>query len=101
MGQLPKPLSPAQLDALRVKAQGQPAQARPATAAEVAYETGIRGLGPIVERIQALETQNKELSARMETLEGQIALLLAAEKPAARAHTATSTGRAGASEVNH
>ena len=60
MGQLPKPLSPLELENLRKKAQGQPQQARPATAAEVAYETGIKGLGPVVSRIEALEAQKED-----------------------------------------
>jgi exonuclease VII small subunit len=63
MGMLPKPLSNEELAALRKKAQPQP-QTAAATAEQVAYETGIKSLGPIVKRIETLEAQLTELKAQ-------------------------------------
>ncbi len=67
MGQLPRPLSNQELEAIRKKAQGQSAPAAPATAAEVAYESGIKSLGPVVARIEKLEAQVKELQDALAT----------------------------------
>lgn len=95
MGQLPKPLSNDELNAIRAKAQAaQNPQAKPATAEDVAYETGIKGLIPVVKRIETLEGQVKELLTRVDKLEAENGLLLAALKPAeVGAVVGTSTGQ--------
>ncbi len=68
MGQLPRPLSNQELEAIRKKAQtpGQ-ASTQPATAAEVAYDSGVKALGPVVARIEKLEAQVKELQDALAT----------------------------------
>ena len=69
MGTLPKPLSNDELNAIRAKAQAaQNQQAKPATAEDVGYETGIRSLIPIVKRIEALEATMKDMADRVEKL---------------------------------
>ena len=69
MGTLPKPLSNDELNAIRAKAiAAQNPQAKPATAEDVGYETGIRSLIPIVKRIEALEATMKDMADRVEKL---------------------------------
>jgi hypothetical protein len=96
MGQLPKPLSPAELDALRKKASPAAQQQAPVTSAEVAYETGIKALGPVVARIEKLEQQMKNLEAALATAARNgaelKALLEAATAPKPAPAVSTSTG---------
>jgi hypothetical protein len=64
MGVLPPPLSNEALQAIRKKAQAaQSPSAEPPTAEQVAYDCGIKGLIPVIQRIEALERQVKELTA--------------------------------------
>ena len=72
MGKLPKPLSPKELEDLRIKAQGTQAPAKPATAAQVAYETGISALAPVVARIEVLEKQVAELEKWRKLLQAEV-----------------------------
>jgi hypothetical protein len=66
MGVLPKPLSNDELNAIRKKAQAaQAPSAEPPTAEQVAYDCGIKGLIPVVKRIEALEAQVKDLTAKL------------------------------------
>ncbi len=89
MGVLPKPLSNDELNAIRAKAQAaQNPQAKPVTAEQVGYETGIKALVPVVERIEVLEAQVKELLARNAQLDSA-----AAEKLQPGALAGTSTGQ--------
>lgn len=68
MGVLPKPLSNDELNAIRKKAQAaQSPSALPPTAEQVAYDCGIKGLIPVVKRIEALEAQVKELTAALKS----------------------------------
>jgi len=68
MGMLPKPMSNEELAALRRKAQGLDAPAAgPATAEQIAYETGIKGLVAVVQRIEVLEKQVNELKEQLAT----------------------------------
>jgi len=61
------PMSPEQLDALRPKPVV--ATSQPSTAKQMAYETGIRALEPLVLRIEALEATVRELTARLEQVQ--------------------------------
>ena len=66
---LPKPLSNEELNAIRAKAQAaQNPQAKPVTAEQVGYETGIKALVPVVERIEVLEATMKDMADRVEKL---------------------------------
>ncbi len=66
---LPKPLSNEELNAIRAKAKAaQSPQTKPATAEDVGYETGIKGLIPVVKRIEELEATVKDLADRVEKL---------------------------------
>ena len=98
MGQLPRPLSNQELDAIRKKAQGgtQVLSTVPTTAEQVGYETGIRGLIPVVARIEKLEAQVKglqeQLAAAAKNGAEIKALLEAAAKPAQAPVVSTSAG---------
>lgn len=98
MGMLPKPLSNEELAAIRRKAQApQQVNTAPATAAEVAYESGIKVLGPVVARIEKLEAQVKELQEALAAAAkngAEIkALLEAAAAPAVKPVVSTSTSK--------
>ena len=71
MGQLPRPLSNEELQALRDKAAVKPAT-KPATASEIAYESGIKVLGPVVQRVELLEKKVTDQEERIQRLEKTI-----------------------------
>jgi len=68
MGQLPRPLSAKELEALRKKAAPN-TESAPVTAESIAYESGIRSLGSVVLRVEALERKTKELEEKVQVLE--------------------------------
>jgi hypothetical protein len=66
MGVLPPPISNEELNRIRAKAQAaQSPSAEPPTAEQVAYDCGIKGLIPVVKRIETLEAQVAELLKRV------------------------------------
>jgi hypothetical protein len=95
MGRLPKPLSNEELENIRRKAQGQDANVVGAkqTAEQIAYETGIKGLLPLVQRVEEAERKLEVLEKEVEKLKSESALLLAAGKPQPGTLVGTSTGR--------